>query len=448
MVIINILLLSPPFGLFKKKNDIFEMKKDISTRQLHHATNSLTISEALELLQHIESERINTLASNLSPIKESVVKSLGSIERIVNNLERDDVKLEEVRFKSIVENSKRTVVSSLRREASSNLPMLESIHEVKKFKEKLGSIIDRIGEVSSSHSRVMNVFMKKYAGKLKGEFETLSSLLEKVKSVTSEFEEENSVIVECISLLNMLSQKIESAKAREEKIESTWRQVETLKHDRDQLKNQLISLENSNQFKKSYRNLEEIDATEKEVQEFHREILDLYSHVSRAFTRYSYGMTKDALARLRVLTEEPWKIFDADFSAYSSLLFEIQKAVNSGKIRLKDTEKIVYYMDIILNSLPEHQRRAKGINRKLHVLYENKDLVVAKKSIELKYEIGNSDNQLEELEILLDQLKQEVRENNSEREHMIGQIEGYLSQITRKKYSLKERITNPQNSQM
>lgn len=448
MVIIDILLLSPPFRLFKKKNDIFEFKKDISVRQLHDTTNSLTVSEALELLQHIESERINTLASNLSPIKESVVKSLGSIDRIVNNLERDDIKLEEVRFKSIVENSKRTVVSSLRREASSNLPMLESIHEVKKFKEKLESIIDRIGEVSSSHSRVMNVFMKKYAGKLKGEFETLSSLLEKIKSSTSEFEEENAVITECMSLLNMLSQKIESAKAKEDKIESTCRQAETLKHDRDQLKNQLISLESSNQFKESYRNLEEIDATEKEVQEFHREILDLYSHVSRAFTRYSYGMTKDTLARLRVLTEEPWKIFDADVSAYSSLLFEIQKAVNSGKIRLKDTEKIVYYMDIILNSLPEHQRRAKGINRKLHVLHENKDLVVAKKSIELKYEMGNCDTQLEELEKLLDQLKQEVGENNSEREHMVGQIEGYLSQITGKKYSLKERIINSQSSQM
>jgi uncharacterized protein YukE len=445
MVIIDILLLSPPFRLFKKKNDISEMKKDIGVRQLHDTTNSLTVSEAHELLQHIESERLKSLASKLSPIKESVVKSLGSIDRIVNNLERDDIKLEEVRFKSIVENSKRTVVSSLRREASSNLPMLESMHEVKKFKEKLESIIDRIGEVSSSHSRVMNVFMKKYAGKLKGEFETLSSLLEKIKSVTSEFEEENTVIAECIGLLNILSQKIESAKAKEDKIESICRQAGTLKHDRDQLENQLISLESSNQFKESYRNLEEIDATEKEVQEFHREILDLYSHVSRAFTRYSYGMTKDTLARLRVLTEEPWKIF-ADVSAYNSLLFEIQKAVNSGKIRLKDTEKIVYYMDIIINSLPEHQRREKRINRKLHVLHENKDLVVAKKSVELKCEMGNCDNQLEELEKLLDQLKQEVRENNSEREHMIGQIEGYLSQITGKKYSLKERIINPQSS--
>ena len=131
------------------------------------------------------------------------------------------------------------MVSSLRREASSDLPLLQSIHEVKRFKEKLESIIDRFGEVSGSHSRVMNVFMKKYAGKLKGEFETLSSLLKETKSLTSEFEEKNSVIVKSIYLLNILSQKITSIKANEDKIGNTCREIETLKYDLDELKNQL-----------------------------------------------------------------------------------------------------------------------------------------------------------------------------------------------------------------
>jgi hypothetical protein len=121
--------LSPPFRLFKKKDDVVEEKKDIDSRsQLRNTTNSLTISDALILLQNIESERIKSLANDLSPIKESVVKSLRSIERVANKLDIEDIKLEEARFKSIVENSKRTVVSSLRREASSDIPGLQSIH--------------------------------------------------------------------------------------------------------------------------------------------------------------------------------------------------------------------------------------------------------------------------------------------------------------------------------
>lgn len=428
--------MSPPFRLFKKKDDVVEEKKDIDSRsQLRNTTNSLTVSDALILLQNIESERIKSLANDLSPIKESVVKSLRSVERVANNLDIEDIKLEEARFKSIVENSKRTVVSSLRREASSDIPGLQSIHEVKKFEEKLESIIDRFGEVSGSHSRVMNVFMKKYAGKLKGEFETLSSLLKQTKSVMSEFEEENSVTVKSIDLLNIYSQKITAKKANEDKIEDTNREIETLKYDLRELKSQLSRVENSTQFKESYRNLEQIGVLEKEKQEFQRKVSDLYSHVSRAFTKYSYGMTKDTLGRLKVLTEEPWRIFeDAEVSSYASLLIEIQKAVKSGKIKLKDSERIMNYMEIILKSLPEHHDEIRIINLKLNVLRENENGAVVNRSEELKNDIRNCKNRLEDLEQLVDQLKKQLTENNSECEHLVKQIDDYILQITGKKY--------------
>lgn len=428
--------MSPPFRLFKKKDDVVEEKKDIDSRsQLRNTTNSLTVSDALILLQNIESERIKSLANDLSPIKESVVKSLRSVERVANNLDIEDIKLEEARFKSIVENSKRTVVSSLRREASSDIPGLQSIHEVKKFEEKLESIIDRFGEVSGSHSRVMNVFMKKYAGKLKGEFETLSSLLKQTKSVMSEFEEENSVTVKSIDLLNICSQKIMSKKANEDKIKDTYREIETLKYDLRELKSQLSRVENSTQFKESYSNLEQIGVLEKEKQEFQRKVSDLYSHVSRAFTKYSYGMTKDTLGRLKVLTEEPWRIFeDAEVSSYASLLIEIQKAVKSGKIKLKDSERIMNYMEIILKSLPEHHDEIRIINLKLNELRENKNGVVVNRSEELKNDIRNCKNRLGDLEQLVDQLKKQLTENNSECEHLVKQIDDYILQITGKKY--------------
>lgn len=428
--------MSPPFRLFKKKDDVVEEKKDIDSRsQLRNTTNSLTVSDALILLQNIESERIKSLANDLSPIKESVVKSLRSVERVANNLDIEDIKLEEARFKSIVENSKRTVVSSLRREASSDIPGLQSIHEVKKFEEKLESIIDRFGEVSGSHSRVMNVFMKKYAGKLKGEFETLSSLLKQTKSVMSEFEEENSVTVKSIDLLNIYSQKITAKKANEDKIKDTYREIETLKYDLRELKSQLSRVENSTQFKESYRNLEQIGVLEKEKQEFQRKVSDLYSHVSRAFTKYSYGMTKDTLGRLKVLTEEPWRIFeDAEVSSYASLLIEIQKAVKSGKIKLKDSERIMNYMEIILKSLPEHHDEIRIINLKLNVLRENENGAVVNRSEELKNDIRNCKNRLEDLEQLVDQLKKQLTENNSECEHLVKQIDDYILQITGKKY--------------
>jgi hypothetical protein len=433
------ILVSPPFGLFKKKdNNVYETKNNLDSKDRLYNRDSLTISEALILLQHIESEKVKALVRDLSPIKKSARVSLESIAKIADNLEHENIKLEELRFKSIVENSKRTVAASLKREASSDLPLSESMQDIKKFNYRLESIMNRFGEVSSSHNRVMNIFMKKYAGKLKGEFETLSSLFKDTKSVMVEFEEENAAVIKCTDVLNLLSQKMALIKTNKNRIENIDKEIEMLKGKFDQSKDQLSSLENSIHFKESCHNIEEIDIVRKEEQELHRHMLDLYSHVSRAFTRYSYGMTKDTISQLKVLTEEPWKIFDndKDISLYSSLLTEIQKAVHSSNIKLKDSQKVLYYMDIILRSLPKYQHEIKVIKLRLKLLQESKDGVVVNKARELRENINYYNSKLEDLKQSSDDIRKQLTENNNECGILVKQIEDCIFEITRKKYSL------------
>ena len=432
--------MSPPFGLFKKKeNNVYETKNNTTTAgDYFYTRDSLAISEALVLLQHAESEKVRALVKDLSPIKKSVRESLESIAKIADNLERENIKLEELRFKPIVENSKRTVAASLKREASSELPLSESMHDIKKFNDRLESIMNRFGEVSNSHNKVMNIFMKKYAGKLTSEFEKISSLLKDTKSLMAEFEEENAAITKCIDILNLLSQKIALMKTDKNRIENVFKEIEILKGKLDQSKVQLSSLEKSIHFKESCHNIDKIDTIKKEEQELHKHMLDLYSHVSRAFTRYSYGMTKDVISRLKVLTDEPWKIFDndEDISLYTSLLTEIQKAVNSSNIKLKDSQKVLYYMDIIIKSLPKYQHEIKAINLRLKALQESKDGIVVNKATELREYINYYNSKLDDLKQSSDNMERQMTENNSECRTLVKQIEDCMFEITGKKYSL------------
>jgi hypothetical protein len=430
---------SPPFGLFKKKeNNVYETKNNTTAGDYLYTRDSLAISEALALLQHAESEKVRALVKDLLPIKKSVRESLESIAKIADNLERENIKLEELRFKPIVENSKRTVAASLKREASSELPLSESMQDIKKFNDRLESIMNRFGEVSNSHNRVMNIFMKKYAGKLTSEFEKLSSLLKDTKSLMAEFEEENAAIMKCIDILNLLSQKTALMKTDKNRIENVYKEIEILKSKLDQSKAQLSSLEKSIHFKESCHNIEKMDTVKKEEQELHKHMLDLYSHASRAFTRYSYGMTKDTISRLKVLTDEPWKIFnnDEDISIYTSLLIEIQKAINSSNIKLKDSQKVLYYMDIIIKSLPKYQHEIKAINLRLKALQESKDGIVVNKATDLREYINYYNSKLDDLKQSSDNMERQMTENNSECGKLVKQIEDCMFEITGKKYSL------------
>lgn len=433
----NISILSPRFRFFKKKDNLAEIRPSIGNDQTTNFTN-ISVTDALGKLEKIESENARVLSNNLSPIKEDVTRTLKSIQKVADELEKDNIKLEEHRFKSIVQNSKATVVTSLKREASSVLPLPHSPYEAKKFKERLESIVNRFGEVSGSHSKVFNIFMKKYAGKLKDEFERLSSLLEDTKSIITDFEQETGVILECRNLLNTISQKTNSVKSNNVELENTSKVVEKLEYDFRELENALKNLEDSGEFKEITRTLSEIDRLKIEEEEFHKQLLDLFSHLSRAITKYSYGMTKEISTRLHVLCNEPWKIFEEaeTLSPYVKLLYEIRQSVELSNITLKDSDKVIQYCDIILKSLPEFQEITKERKSRLELLHKNKVDSLVKTSVKIREKIQHNNESIQNNKRLLDQLPNQINETNRELQNLTVKAEEYLLRITGNKLTI------------
>ena len=431
--------LSPRFGFFKKKNNLPEIKPSISGNRMTKPID-ISVMDALAELAKIESENVRILSNNLSPVKEDVTRTLRSIQKVADELEKDNIKLEEDRFKSIVQNSKATVISSLKREASSVMPLPQSAYDAKRFKEKLESIVNRFGEVSGSHSKVFNIFMKKYAGKLKDEFERLSSLLEDTKSIITGFEERAGEIVECSNLLNTISQKTSSVRSNNVELENTNRVVEKLEIDLKELKNALKNLEDSAEFKEIARTLSEIDKLKIEEEEFHKQLLDLFGHLSRAITKYSYGMNKETYRRLHVLSDEPWKIFEEaeGLSPYVKLLYEIRKSVELYDITLKDSDKVIQYCDVILKSLPQFQETKEHRRSRLELLYKNNVDSLVKTSGEIKERIQNNIVSIQNNKRLMEQLPEQINETNHELENLTFKAEECLLRITGKKFRISK----------
>ena len=431
------MILSPRFGFFKKKNKLPEIRPSVSGSRLTKAID-INVMDALAELAKIESENVRVLSNELSPVNEDVTRTLRSIQKVADELEKDNIKLEEDRFKSIVQNSKATVVSSLKREASSVMPLPQSAYEAKRFKEKLESIVNRFGEVSGSHSKVFNIFMKKYAGKLKDEFERLSSLLEDARSIIRDFEEKAGEIVECSKLLNTISQKTSSVKSNNVELEKTNRAVEKLEHDLRELKNALKKLEDSAEFKEIARTLSEIDRLKIEEEEFHKQLLDLFGHLSRAITKYSYGMNKETYRRLHVLSDEPWKIFEEaeGVSPYVKLLYEIRKSVELYDITLKDSDKVIQYCDVILKSLPQFQETKKNRRSRLELLYKNNVDSLVKTSVEIKERIQKNIESIQNNKRVMEQLPEQINETNYELENLTFKAEECLLRITGKKFRI------------
>ena len=373
----------PPFGLFKKKpSDIPSPEQWIPPTQ---PTDTLTIQQAQDLLQTLESAKVKELSARLTRIRESAVESLKVIDTLAKGMDRENIKLEglEQKLKSVVEHSKKTVVSSLKREVSLELPLPQSANDAKKFKERFENMMKRFGEVSGSHSKVLNAFMKKHSGKMKEEFEFLTKLLNETKATISEFDRNREPIIRCGNMLNTALQKISSIKLAESSAKNIEKEIEVIERELNKLESDLAAVSGSKEFEQASISVRDIAEAEKKQEDFHAKIKDLFSHLSRAFTKYSYGITKETEQRLKTMSDEPWEIlYEKNVAPYSSLLLEIRRAIGTGQIQLKDSDKVLQYLSTILESLPDLQQKAQALKTEIEsfrqlnidIVYKFKDL--------------------------------------------------------------------------
>jgi hypothetical protein len=425
-----------PFGLFKKKpGDIASADHSIPTP----ATDTLSIQQAQDLLQRLESAKVKELSASLAHIKESAVESLKVIDALAKDMDRENIKLEDLeqRLKSVVEHSKRTVVSSLKREASVELPFPQSANDAKKFKERFENMMKRFGEVSGSHSKVLNSFMKKHSGKMKEEFEFLTKLLNETRAVISEFDRNREPIIRCGNMLNTALQKVSSIKLAEASARNIEREIEDIERELKKLESELAALSASKEYEQASISMREIAEAEKKQEGFHAKIRDLFSHLSRAFTKYSYGITKETERRLKTMSDEPWQIlYEKDVMPYSSLLLEIRRSIDSGQIQLKDSDKVLQYINTILETLPDLQHKAQTIKTEIDSFQQlNIEIVYKVKGLEQK--IMQYTEELARSRQELEQQRRQAKDKTEEVNAILRKAADILVELTGQKYSLR-----------
>jgi hypothetical protein len=426
----------PPFGIFKKKpNDIASAEHSIPTP----ASDTLSIQQAQDLLHSLEAVKVKELSASLAPIKESAAESLKVIDTLAKEMDRENIKLEDVerRLKSVVEHSKTTVVSSLRREASLELPFPQSANDAKKFKERFENMMKRFGEVSGSHSKVLNAFMKKHSGKIKDEFEFLTKLLNETRAIISEFDRNREPIIRCENTLNTALQKISSINLAESSAKNIEKEIEDIERELKNVESELAATSGSNEFEQASIRVRDIAEAERKQEEFHAQIRDLFSHLSRAFTKYSYGITKETERRLETMSNEPWQIlYEKNVTPYSSLLLEIRKSIDSGQIQLKDSDKVLQYIDTILESLPDLQYKAQTFKTEINSFRQlNIEIVYKVKDLEQK--VMQHSEELARSRQDLEQQRRQAKDKTEEVDAILRRAGEILAELIGQKYSLR-----------
>ena len=423
--------MSTKFGFFKRKTfNYFQDKRSDSD-----SVQSVTDKELLEIIESEKKVFEKDLLSNLEPIRNSVLDCLDHLRKDADELEEQEIKVENPQFESLINTSKRILITSIKKESFIESSEIKNYEDAVKFKNNLELLINRFGQVGDSHNRILNEFMRKQVNKLKNEFDNLSSLLKEVTKLLSTKESEINKCIACKEDLILLKEKLSERNDKQDRLSELMEERQTIEKNIETGNKEYVDFQKSEEFLNTSNILEEINDKKNEIGIFEKNMINRVSNLSRPITKFSYLASKETQGRLATILNEPLEIFN-DSSQYLLLFNELKKQILEKSIQIKDPEKTTHQIDEIINSVPSLASNLKNLNEQLIQL----ESTVNSKNMKHLDDIKNMTKMYEKYRSenisSMEQTKNTLDELDSASKMLKKKIEDSVSDITNTKYSI------------
>jgi hypothetical protein len=423
------------FGWGKKKTT----NETIESRVLE---NKVAISEINDIIKENEVQRLKKITENAKSIKNEVEIKRKNIIQIISQLETDTLKVDDVdkHLKLLIERGKEAVISGLKKETSINLSSTEKYQDIVNLNIEIGQMLKRIGDILGVNTKVMHIFARKYAGKLKehlAEVATKKSELQELVDVHTKFESTKASISEAYEKIK------ESQKDIEEKNKELSKIREEIKSYDKMIQNIELEIQNSkskNEYQEFLKIRKEIDALSLEEDKIKHEIDLQFSKISRPLGKYSYisSLEKPLKKIMEELVVNPSHVFTQENkNSIIEVLHAVVKGVVAGSVSVKDTTKAVQQIEETINRLDEFLKMRSDLSEK-RVSFENRLGVFNIRELEEKErELIKTRNKKTYAESIIKNLENEVNDATKLIPQIVQDIETKLKEISGTRITLK-----------
>lgn len=420
------------FGWGKKKTEQvpeeIPQHKEIQLSEVQKITQDLLNLRKKQTLAEIKSLRNQT-----SPL----IKELASI---IHTLEKDDLKVEDIdkHLRIIVVRGKKQVIDVIKKD-SNDLPEVSSFEDIIEMSNVLNQKLKRIGDVLGRQTRVIHIFAKKYAEKLKEILADMNSNHKEIQKLIKNFQDtelNSSEITELLdkikNLENGSTSKNQQILESENKLESSDTQIQNSKDSIEKIK----SSEEYAEFLKLNQGLTSLNDVKNKIK---NEIDAQFTKISRPLSRYEYAssLDKEQKTLLVQLINDPFEaLIPKNLDSIIVIFENVRKGIISGSISVKDIEKSQSHLteteELVgefIKKINDFAEQKKKIQEQLSS-FDNRDMATLQKNLEKAL------NQKQDLELKISSLKKEIEENHSNIPKIVSEIESKLKRFSNTDYSI------------
>jgi hypothetical protein len=420
------------FGWGKKKEK--ESIEEISTQKNIHLTEVAKITEDLLNLR-----KTQTLAE-IKSLRKLVLPRIKELAEIIRELEKDDLNVDDIdkHLRIIVVRGKRQVIDVIKKEAT-NLPDVSSIEDVSDLSNTLNQKLKKIGDVLGRQTRVIHIFAKKYAEKLKEILEEMNShnkeiavLLKNWEDTKSHSEEIETILKEISNMNSETILKTTQLLEFQNSLDSIQENLQTCQNSIDKIKNEPKYME----FLKLNNSFDDFKETKNLIK---NQIDSQFTKISRPLGRYEYvsSLDKEQKSLLSALINNPIDAINAKNKDSIVIILEnVRKGISSGSVSVKDVEKSQNYLteteellDSFINKIQEFEEKKQAFQNNLKS-FDNSKL------LELQGDLEKSIEEKTSLESKITSHKKEIEANDKNLPEKISQIEKKIQRFSNTDYTI------------
>ena len=349
------------FGWGKKKSE--KQEPDIVPQK-----KQILLSDILNVANEIRSIRTKTIIAETKTFRNKIISSCETILHIVIDLEHDTLKIDDIdiHLKRLVERGKKEVISVIKRESTVQLQEINSYEDVKIFNATANRMLKKIGDALGRQSRVIHIFAKKYASKLKDDLKVMTDGNDEITTIITNHSELETKIKQIFETMNKIEQskKLITDLGEQQKLNKKTMDDLVITIERDE--KGIVDIKNSSEYTEFLEINEKLNSLSSKKNKIKDEIELQFTKISRPLNKYVYvsSLDKPQKKLLANLIENPYDVLiDSNRQDIVQILKSTRTGIQSGSVSVKDVEKSLLQIDEIHSLLPAFIEKISDFNR-------------------------------------------------------------------------------------
>ena len=420
------------FGWGKKKEE--KSSEEIPLQK------QIQLSDVSKIIQQILELRTTQILSDIKSIRNNTEPLITELIMIGNTLEKDDLQVDDIdkHLRIIVVRGKQQVIDMIKKDAI-HLPNIASYDDAENLSVILNQMLKKIGDVLGRQTRVIHIFAKKYAEKLKEILIQMNSNHVEIQQLLKNYDHAHSLSAEILESLKEIVDLENNITKKEQRIAEIHSFIDSLDKKILSFEDSIKKIQTSDEYGK-FLDLKQIldDFTVKKNQ-IKNEIDSQFTKISRPLSRYEYvsSLDKEQKNLLSKLIEDPFEVLlSKNRDSIILILENVRKGITSGSISVKDTEKSFSQiteteeaLDGFIKQVTEFVDKRKNIQDQMIALESNE---LSDLTSDLKNALSDKEDSKSKIKTFQD----EINESHSNIPKLISNIEVKLRKFSNTAYTV------------